>query len=65
MVNSPIIPDSELGLLLSYSIATSRLPGAHDAHKSVPVIRDTSISDSQSALDHPFIVAFRDPFIAL
>jgi hypothetical protein len=58
MVNSPVIPDSELVLLLFYSIAKSRFPGAYDAHKSVPVIRDASISDSQSDLDRPFIDRF-------
>jgi hypothetical protein len=58
MVNSPVIPDSELVLLLSYSIAKSRPPGAYDAHKSVPAIRDASISDSQSDLDRPFIDRF-------
>jgi hypothetical protein len=31
MVNSPVIPDSELVWLLLYSIAKSRFPGAHDA----------------------------------
>jgi hypothetical protein len=34
MVNSPVIPDSELVLLLTDSIAKSRFPGAYDAHKS-------------------------------
>jgi hypothetical protein len=58
MVNSPVIPDSEPVLLLLCSIAKSRFPGAYDAHKSVPAIRDASISDSQSDLDCPFIDHF-------
>jgi hypothetical protein len=35
MVNSPVIPDSELVNALNHSIAKSRFPGAYDAHKSV------------------------------
>jgi hypothetical protein len=34
MVNSPVIPDSELVFALIHSIAKSRFPGAYDAHKS-------------------------------
>jgi hypothetical protein len=36
MVNSPVIPDSELVNALNHSIAKSRFPGAYDAHKSEP-----------------------------
>jgi hypothetical protein len=58
MVNSPVIPDSELVFALNHSIAKSRFPGAYDADKSVPAIQDASISDPQSDLDRPFIDRF-------
>jgi hypothetical protein len=69
MVNSPVIPDSELVFALNHSIAKSRFPGAYDAHKSVPVIKDASILDPQSDLGRPCrsCVAVRDsqpPFAA-
>jgi hypothetical protein len=55
MVNSPVIPDSELVFALIHSIAKSRFPGAYDAHKSVPAIQGASTSDSQSDLGRLFI----------
>jgi hypothetical protein len=55
MVNSPVIPDSELVFALNHSIAKSRFPGAYDAHKSVPAIQGASTLDSQSDLGRPFI----------
>jgi hypothetical protein len=58
MVNSPVIPDSELVFALNHSFAKSRFPGAYDAHKSVPAIQGASTSDSQSDLGRPFIDRF-------
>jgi hypothetical protein len=58
MVNSPVIPDSELVFALNHSITKSGFLGASDAHKSVPAIQDASISDSQSDLGRPFIDRF-------